>query len=203
MLNKVKKSNLKGFTIIEVMIVLAIAGLILLIVFLAVPALQRNARNTQRKSDASAIASGIATFVSNNGGALPTAVGTLSTDASSEVLFCSGATVTNVTSRQTSAFSTGCINTNTNSESAKLGYFKPADNHIFLTNTAGGGITVGASTAVPTATLVTSQSITIDLGYGCNATNTGAGTTANSRNAAVLYVTEGSGNSGSLQCVEQ
>jgi prepilin-type N-terminal cleavage/methylation domain-containing protein len=38
-----------GFTIIEVMIVLAIAGLILLIVFLAVPALQRNSRNYQRK----------------------------------------------------------------------------------------------------------------------------------------------------------
>jgi prepilin-type N-terminal cleavage/methylation domain-containing protein len=35
-----------GFTIIEVMIVLAIAGLILLIVFLAVPALEREARNT-------------------------------------------------------------------------------------------------------------------------------------------------------------
>ena len=33
-----------GFTIVEVMIVLAIAGLILAIVFIAVPALQRNAR---------------------------------------------------------------------------------------------------------------------------------------------------------------
>src|SRR5258708_36141034 len=52
MLNKLKLSkSQKGFTIIEVMIVLVIAGLILLIVFLAVPALQRNARNTHRKSD--------------------------------------------------------------------------------------------------------------------------------------------------------
>jgi len=41
-----------GFTIIEVLIVLAIAGLIMLIVFLAVPALQRNSRNTQRGNDA-------------------------------------------------------------------------------------------------------------------------------------------------------
>jgi prepilin-type N-terminal cleavage/methylation domain-containing protein len=39
----------QGFTIIEVMIVLAIAGLILLIVFIAVPALQRNGRNYDRK----------------------------------------------------------------------------------------------------------------------------------------------------------
>jgi prepilin-type N-terminal cleavage/methylation domain-containing protein len=44
--------NIKGFTIIELMIVLAIAGLIILIVLLAVPALQRNSRNTARKTDA-------------------------------------------------------------------------------------------------------------------------------------------------------
>ncbi|MCA9330903.1 prepilin-type N-terminal cleavage/methylation domain-containing protein [Candidatus Saccharibacteria bacterium] len=46
------QTNQSGFTIIEVLIVLAIAGLIMLIVFLAVPALQRNSRNTQRKNDA-------------------------------------------------------------------------------------------------------------------------------------------------------
>lgn len=39
----------KGFTIIEVVLVLAIAGLIFLAVFLALPALQRNQRDTQRK----------------------------------------------------------------------------------------------------------------------------------------------------------
>lgn len=40
----------RGFTIIEVLIVLAIAGLILLIVFFAVPSLQRTNRNYQRKN---------------------------------------------------------------------------------------------------------------------------------------------------------
>ncbi len=45
----------KGFTIIEVMIVLVIAAVIILIVFLAVPALQRNSRNNQRKSDAARV----------------------------------------------------------------------------------------------------------------------------------------------------
>jgi len=49
----------KGFTIIEVLIVLAIAGLIILIVFLAVPSLQRNSRNTRRKNDAARILSGV------------------------------------------------------------------------------------------------------------------------------------------------
>lgn len=68
---KLKNSN-EGFTIIEVLIVLAIAGLILLIVFLAVPALQRNARNTNRKNDVSAVLSGLTESASNNSGALPT-----------------------------------------------------------------------------------------------------------------------------------
>lgn len=41
----------RGFTIIEVVLVLAIAGLIFLVVFLAVPALQASQRNQQRTSD--------------------------------------------------------------------------------------------------------------------------------------------------------
>jgi len=64
----------KGFTIIEVLIVLAIAGLILLIVFLAVPALQRNARNTAIKNDAASLAGGFAEYSSNNDGESPTAI---------------------------------------------------------------------------------------------------------------------------------
>lgn len=65
----------KGFTIIEVLIVLAIAGLIILIVFLAVPALQRNSRNTQRKNDVSALLGAVQEAVNNNQGNLPTASG--------------------------------------------------------------------------------------------------------------------------------
>jgi len=62
----------KGFTIIEVLIVLAIAGLILLIVFLAVPALQRNSRNTQSKNEAAALLGAVNEFTNNNNGKLPT-----------------------------------------------------------------------------------------------------------------------------------
>ena len=69
MLKKLNKSNNKGFTIIEVMIVLAIVGLIMLIVFLAVPALQRNSRNTNRKSDVGRLGSAATTLVSNLNGA--------------------------------------------------------------------------------------------------------------------------------------
>src|SRR5260221_8768526 len=66
------KLNLKkvtqGFTIIEVLIVLAIAGLILLIVFLAVPALQRNSRNTQYRSESARILIVTQEFINNNNG---------------------------------------------------------------------------------------------------------------------------------------
>ncbi len=51
--------NTLGFTIIEVMIVLAIAGLILLIVFLAFPNLRRNADNNGRKHDAALLVAAI------------------------------------------------------------------------------------------------------------------------------------------------
>lgn len=67
-LHMLKKQNSKGFTIIEVLIVLAIAGLIMLVVFLAVPALQRNARNNSRQSDASKFSAAIQQCLSNNNG---------------------------------------------------------------------------------------------------------------------------------------
>lgn len=62
------KKKQEGFTIVEVMIVLAIAGLIILVVFLAVPALQRNSRNTQRNNDASLIGSAVNECLNNRNG---------------------------------------------------------------------------------------------------------------------------------------
>jgi prepilin-type N-terminal cleavage/methylation domain-containing protein len=62
----------KGFTIIEVVLVLAIAGLIFLMVFLALPALQRSQRDTQRKNDLSRVQTALSSYQSNNKGALPT-----------------------------------------------------------------------------------------------------------------------------------
>ncbi len=61
-----------GFTIIEVVLVLAIAGLIFLMVFLALPALQRNQRDTQRKADLSRLQTAVNNHQTNNRGKLPT-----------------------------------------------------------------------------------------------------------------------------------
>ena len=66
-----KRQNRGGFTIIEVVLVLAIAGLIFLMVFIALPALQRGQRNTQRKNDLSRFVTAISSYQSNNNGKLP------------------------------------------------------------------------------------------------------------------------------------
>ena len=75
--NQLKVKDKNGFTIIEVLIVLAVAALILLIVFLAVPALQRNSRNTAVKTAAADLLASVNEYVANNNGSLPT-TGTLS-----------------------------------------------------------------------------------------------------------------------------
>lgn len=61
----------KGFTIIEVVLVLAIAGLIFLMVFIALPALQRGQRDTQRQNDMSRLQTAVTNFTSANRGSLP------------------------------------------------------------------------------------------------------------------------------------
>ena len=64
-----------GFTIIEVSLVLAIAGLIFLMIFIALPALQRQQRNTAREEDMMGLVTAIKKFQSNNRGALPSGNG--------------------------------------------------------------------------------------------------------------------------------
>ena len=66
------KNNKKGFTIIEVVLVLAIAGLIFLMVFIALPALQRSQRNTRRRQDMARILTAFNDYQANNNGKMPT-----------------------------------------------------------------------------------------------------------------------------------
>lgn len=68
-----KRKSESGFTIIEVLIVLAIAGLIMVVVFLAVPNLQRSQRNNARKSDANNMLQNLSEYVGNANGSLPSA----------------------------------------------------------------------------------------------------------------------------------
>ncbi len=74
--------NKKGFTIIEVVLVLAIAGLIFLMVFIALPALQRSQRNTQRENDIARFLTAINDYQTNNSGRTPFSASTSGEGAS-------------------------------------------------------------------------------------------------------------------------
>jgi prepilin-type N-terminal cleavage/methylation domain-containing protein len=103
-MKQLTKFNNRGFTIVETLIVLAIAAVIIIIVLLAVPALQRTTRNTDIKNDAAAVAGAINDYESNNGGTKP--VGFL--QSTSSVQFCnlaacaSGSTVGSTATVQSS-----------------------------------------------------------------------------------------------------
>jgi prepilin-type N-terminal cleavage/methylation domain-containing protein len=191
MRQKLRTRKDAGFTIIEVLIVLAIAGLILLIVFLAVPALERGARNTQRKDDSAAVASAIANLLTNNGGVLPTGLGNDANANTMDVCSAGGGAV---------GGTTAC--TGGNVQTAKIGFF--TQGNIFMGNAAAGGGTSPTIVAAGSeaAGQISTQSIQIYLGEQCNATNTQGGT-ANTRTAAIFYVVETGTGTGALQCVEQ
>ncbi len=70
-----KHNHNQGFTIIEVVLVLAIAGLIFLMVFVALPALQRSQRDAQRKQDISLLVAAINNYKTNNKNRMPESIG--------------------------------------------------------------------------------------------------------------------------------
>lgn len=64
-------SRQAGFTVVETLFVLAVAGIILLIVFLAIPQLVRNGRNNQRTEDVQIILQAVSRYELNHAGTLP------------------------------------------------------------------------------------------------------------------------------------
>lgn len=177
-----------GFTIIEIMIVLAIAGLIMLIVFLAVPALQRASRNTGRKDDIGRISSAINDFVSNDNGNLP------------------GGT----TGATWNADCTTIIGTGTAGNYGDAGqlsqYTVPADmscpagnglanSKVGLFNEEQGGLSINA---------VTGDAIVLDEGAVCPLTASPAPTTTvgSARQAALLYAVEPSNGNWTWDCIQ-
>jgi len=129
-LKKDKAQSEKGFTIIEVVLVLAIAGLIFLMVFIALPALQRNQRDTARKSDVSTVAAGVTQYTGNNRGAFPTTA-----QLASYVKDVSDNTTT-VTVKTTAGGQT----------------ISPNDGEIIITQKSKCGAATGASIALTTGT---------------------------------------------------
>ncbi len=59
-------SRSKGFTLIEIVLVLAIAGLLLVVVFLAVAGAQKARRDNQRKNDLAQFVAAVGNYAANN-----------------------------------------------------------------------------------------------------------------------------------------
>ncbi len=100
MLRKLNKA--KGFTLIEVVIVLAIAALILLVVFNAIASAQKSQRDTTRKTEAGRIVSLLEQSASNASGVYPsttalakTAVTGLDSKLGAKYTFTAGTYVAN------------------------------------------------------------------------------------------------------------
>jgi len=122
-----------GFTIIEVLIVLAIAGLILLVVFLAVPGLQRNAHNTTAKNDVAAVLGAVNEYTNNNSGALPTQA-----SGSGNQVSIGGAT--------------SCSTAGANCATAKVGYYDASNISISTSATVPSAPATGTLIIVSKAT---------------------------------------------------
>lgn len=59
-----KQNKKQGFTIIEVVLVLAIAALIFLMIFVALPTLQASQRDSSKKQDAALVATAVSDYAS-------------------------------------------------------------------------------------------------------------------------------------------
>ncbi len=153
--------NQSGFTIIEVLIVLAIAGLILLVVFLAVPGLQRNAHNTTAKNDVAAVLGAVNEYTNNNSGALPKAVAAGGMG--------SGGTVT------VGDTTANCATAGANCATAKVGYFDAAN--------------ISVVAATPAAAPATGN-LVIVLGATCSG-NLPVVSATSARSVAAYYTLEG------------
>lgn len=169
MLKQFKKRE-EGFTIIEVLIVLAIAGLIMVIVFLAVPALQRNQRNTARRSEASRVGSSASNFVTNNNGGNPTTTGDVDKIIADVGTLAQYSTLTSA--------APGACSANLAMVTAKL----------TVCTGAGGPFTAAANV----------DAIVVGTGVQCQGTDTFVAGT--SRQLAMVYTLEGQGSARILAC---
>jgi prepilin-type N-terminal cleavage/methylation domain-containing protein len=203
MRSKLKKSKSEGFTIIEIMIVLVIAGLILLIVFLAVPALERSSRNTQRKNDIGQIASGINTFITDNNGTLPTSVAIA---AGGQTTISSSVTGTvSVTDVKVGYYPAQTITVQAYAAAEDFAFVPPAANNFL--GLLGSASATAPPPPPPPAATIGPDSFAITTGASCTGGTLGTGKTgvaaAGSRNVALTYELEQSGSSATAGGVDQ
>ena len=145
-----------GFTIIEVLIVLAIAGLIMVVVFLAVPTLQRSGRNNALNTNANNIFTGVNSYLSNNNGTMPTAAA-----LAASVVTISGAAGSNSeTVRVDSSIASATVDTGATpiTNASAVGTVEIVTGVNAKCNATASGITAGCGTARSVAVLFVAES---------------------------------------------
>jgi len=148
-----RKLNNKGFTIVETLIVLAIAATIIVVVLLAVPGLQRSSRNTTARTAANNIVAGWNEQMAALNGAAPSAptggsAGSISINSVTYKL-ASGITPTVFTAAASTSYTMGFDASTTSSALASS--MKLSPNNVVVISSAtcsSGNVTSGTSTQI-------------------------------------------------------
>ncbi len=175
--------NKKGFTIIEVVLVLAIAGLIFLMVFIALPALQRSQRNTQREDDVARFLTAVNDYQTNNSGKTPFEDGTSTTEATLTrfVKRYIDEKVTKVEPAKVASCTNGCAQF-TDPDGTPYGF--KVDKVIASTDAATGNTDILNSTTVD-------HLVHVYVNAGCGATEGTWDKGTGNRQIAMYYIEEG------------
>jgi prepilin-type N-terminal cleavage/methylation domain-containing protein len=179
------KLKSRGFTITEVMIVLAVAALIMAIIFTAVPQLERTQRDTTRRNLAGRLLSSIETYASNNQGEYPFTgiTGQQSTppatwDATADC------------SQPPAVVPQTCYDWYHNYVDGKINITDPSSNASIV-------IYYSNSTTIPSGSVVAPGNVFIGVGDSCSGASLKAGSDGDSsfdtKQFAVLTALEGSG----------
>lgn len=190
---KKKSTDLGGFTIIEVVLVLAIAGLIFLMVFIALPALQRAQRDTQRRDDMARVAEAITQYQTNNNGKLPdtgAALDAVDEETNPDDLkmdnWCSGAS--NATSTPSQCFVKNYLNAVDVADNKNTFSDPDGTRYGLVFESAGPGTTVTLNNS---ADEFNKHMIHVVKHAKCD--GEAAAYSSNARDYAILYKLEGSG----------
>ena len=172
---KLNTNSKQGFTIIEVVLVLAIAGLIFLMVFVALPALQRSQRDTARRNDLARVDTSLVQYQTNNQG---TGNGNLPPDSSTWV---GTSTFGDDCTSSACKFVRNYMNSGT-SDNITKNTFEDPDGTMYGMNIGSGAFSYGKAEM--------DHVIYIRTGAKCNGEEAVADT---ARHFAVIYRLEGAG----------
>lgn len=152
------RSRRAGFTLIELIIVIAVIALLAAAVFVAVDPAQRigEARDAQRWQDVTAIADGIMKYIADNNGSFPTSTASFVAGTNYAILVNGARALTTATcSNDTSVSATMGVDLGTNLVTTYLATI-PVDpggtqnsgmnSHYYFSRASTGRVTVGACT---------------------------------------------------------